>query len=135
MTADEMIVELGKLRDEMKGQDIKEFDVIKMLQEGVLNYNEKQKLFDFDFDTKTLTINSDFRIKIKGDLYIEANKHIMVNSGQKKDPRRDDGLEYSVFLNSKVDKKGQPIVVKPKIKEGKTVLKSLRDVKLLPKRK
>ena len=103
MTKDAIVKELKLLREDLFDESLPKFDVIEMLEKGVENYDETRRLFDFDLETKTLTVNSDFRIKIKGDLYIEAEKHIMINSGETIDPRRTDGLEYSIFFNSKKD--------------------------------
>lgn len=61
-----------------------------------------------DFKTGEIFINGDLKLHVKGNLYINSDKHIIINSGQKDEEYRK-GYKYSIWLNSKLDRNGFPI--------------------------
>ena len=84
--------------DELKGL---------MKAAGVLR---EKKIIEYDEETNTLTVNLDMKIKLKGNLEVEGDKHVMISSGQKIDPTLDGRIQYSVWLNPEFDDSGNPIV-------------------------
>ena len=75
---------------------------------GVLR---EKKIIEYDEETNTLTVNLDMKIKFKGDLEVEGDKHVFISSGKSNDPDRDDGVKYSVWLNPSFDENKKPIAI------------------------
>ena len=75
---------------------------------GVLR---EKKIIEYDEETNTLTVNLDMKIKFKGDLEVEGDKHVFISSGKSNDLNRDDGVKYSVWLNPSFDENNKPIAL------------------------
>lgn len=61
-----------------------------------------------DFEKGEIVINGDLTLNVKGNLYIKADKHIIINSGREKEKERE-GYIYSIWLNSDIDSNGLPL--------------------------
>ena len=72
---------------------------------GVLR---EKKIIEYDEETNTLTVNLDMKIKFKGNIEVDSDKHVMISSGQKIDPTLDGRTQYSVWLNPEFDEDGNP---------------------------
>lgn len=70
----------------------------------------EKKIVEYDEESNTLTVNVDIKLKFKGRLAVDCDDHIVMNSGQKRDPDRDDSVPFSIWFNSDLDENGQPIV-------------------------
>lgn len=73
---------------------------------------EKKDIVSYDPKTKTFTIDGDIFLKFTGNLYLNSDKHVIINSGKGLDPNREDGVPFSVWFNSELDDNNQPIVQK-----------------------
>ena len=60
------------------------------------------------FGENKIYFNGDFHLACSGSLYLSANKHIVIDSGQDPEPERP-GYLHSVWINSKKDNFGRPI--------------------------
>tara|TARA_Y100000310_G_C20684757_1_gene818217 strand:- start:1069 stop:1392 length:324 start_codon:yes stop_codon:yes gene_type:complete len=69
-----------------------------------------KNIVEYDEESNTLTVNVDIKLKFKGRLAVDCDDHIVMNSGQKIDPDRDDGVPFSIWFNSDLDENNQPIV-------------------------
>ena len=49
------------------------------------------------------------KVKFKGNLNIDCDKHVVINSGQDIDPNRNDGAKYSIWLNPELDENEKPM--------------------------
>jgi len=56
-------------------------------------------ILDYDPATKTLTIDTDIKIKVKGNYKLETDKHIMIESNQS-EMDEELNIPFSVFINS-----------------------------------
>ena len=70
----------------------------------------EKKIIEYNEEKNTLTVNMDIKLKFKGRLVVDCDDHIVMNSGQKADPNRDDGVPFSIWFNSDLDENNQPIV-------------------------
>ena len=68
------------------------------MEEGVITY-----------ENGVMTFNIDMVFKFKGNLKLDCDKHVFIESGKSKDPEREDGVNYSVWLNPSFDEEGNPI--------------------------
>ena len=73
---------------------------------GVLR---EKKIIEYDEESNTLTVNLDMKVKFKGNIEMESDKHVMISSGQKIDPELDGRTQYSVWLNPELDENGKPV--------------------------
>ena len=71
-----------------------------LMEEGVITYEEG-----------VITFNIDMVFKFKGELKIDCDKHVFINSGKGDDSTRDDGVKHSVWLNPSFDEEGNPIAI------------------------
>ena len=71
----------------------------------------EKKIVEYDEESNTLTVNVDIKLKFKGRLAVDCDDHIVLNSGQKRDPNRDDNVPFSIWFNSELDENDQPIVM------------------------
>ena len=83
-------------------------DELKSLMKAAGVLREK-KIIDYDDETNTLTVNLDMKIKFKGNVEVDCDKHVMISSGQKIDPELDGRTQYSVWLNPELDENGKPV--------------------------
>ena len=70
----------------------------------------KKKIVEYNEETNTLTVNIDIKLKFKGRLAVDCDDHIVMNSGQNLDPKRTDGVPFSIWFNTDLDENNQPIV-------------------------
>ena len=74
---------------------------------GVLR---EKKIIDYDEETNTLTVNLDMKVIFKGNVEINSDKHVMISSGKRIDPKMDGRTQYSVWLNPEYDDSGNLMV-------------------------
>ena len=70
----------------------------------------EKKIIEYNEEKNTLTVNMDIKLKFKGRVVVDCDDHIVMNSGQKADPNRDDDVPFSIWFNSDLDENNQPIV-------------------------
>lgn len=73
---------------------------------------EGEEILSVDLRTKTITLCDGWKIKSTGNFYIDADKHILVNSGCDDDPKRP-GYRHSVWINTPIDGEGYPVKANP----------------------
>ena len=93
-------------------QGLKRYSSFEPEVSDAINTLLQKKIVEYDEATNTLTVNVDIKLKFKGRLDIDCEEHIMMNSGQGLDHKRDDNVPFSIWFNSKVDDDGNPIVGK-----------------------
>ena len=100
---------LRKLPRDIPMQDIDVTDdELKSLMKAAGVLREK-KIIEYDEKTNTLIVNLDMKIKFKGNIEIDSDKHVLISSGQKIDPKLDGRTQYSVWLNPEFDDSGNPV--------------------------
>ena len=87
-------------------------DELKSLMKAAGVLREK-KIIEYDEESNTLTVNLDMKVKFKGNLNIDCDKHVVINSGQDIDPNRNDGSKYSIWLNPELDENEKPMKYAP----------------------
>ena len=87
----------------LKIQDIVDVEVISALKTLV-----DKKIIEFDAESKAIVINMDVMFKIKGNLQIDCDKHVILNSGKVDDVELNE--PYSIWLNPVMDGKGDLVV-------------------------
>ena len=92
-------------------------DELKTLMKAAGVLREK-KIIEYDEETNTLTVNLDMKVKFKGNLNVDCDKHIVMNSGMKLDPDRGDGAKYSIWLNPELDENEKPLIYVPSESNG-----------------
>lgn len=60
------------------------------------------------FGENKIVFLGDFHLETTGSLYLNAQKHIIVNSGQGIEPERPD-YRHSVWINSQLDHQNRPL--------------------------
>ena len=100
---------IKKLPRDIPMQDIDVTDdELKSLMKAAGVLREK-KIISYDEESNTLTVNLDMKVKFKGNLNIDCDKHVVINSGQDIDPNRNDGAKYSIWLNPELDENEKPM--------------------------
>ena len=87
----------------LKIQDIVDVEVISALKTLV-----DKKIIEFDAESKAIVINMDVMFKIKGNLQIDCDKHVILNSGKVDDKELNE--PYSIWLNPVTDSNGKLVV-------------------------
>ena len=67
-----------------------------------------KKIIEFDAESKAIVINMDVMFKIKGNLQIDCDKHVILNSGKVDDKELNE--PYSIWLNPVTDSNGKLVV-------------------------
>ena len=93
-------------------QGLKSYRSIEPEVSAAINTLMQKKIVEYDEETNTLTVNVDIKLKFKGRLDIDCEEHIIMNSGQGLNYKRDDSVPFSIWFNSEVDDDGNPIVEK-----------------------
>ena len=100
---------IKKLPRDIPMQDIDVTDdELKSLMKAAGVLREK-KIISYDEETNTLTVNLDMKVKFKGNLNIDCDKHVVINSGQDLDLNRNDVAKYSIWLNPELDENEKPM--------------------------
>jgi hypothetical protein len=60
------------------------------------------------FGENTIYFTGDFHLNTTGNMYLTAQKHVVIQSGQDAEPDRP-GYRHSVWINSKLDNFGRPL--------------------------
>jgi hypothetical protein len=87
----------------LKVHDIVDLEVVSALKTLV-----DKKIIEFDAESKAIIINMDVMFKIKGNLQIDCDKHVILNSGKVEDEKINE--PYSIWLNPVMDSKGNLVV-------------------------
>jgi len=87
----------------LKVQDIMDVEVFSALKTLV-----DKKIIEFDAESKAIIINMDVVFKIKGNLQIDCDKHVILNSGKVDDKELNE--PYSIWLNPVTDSNGKLVV-------------------------
>ena len=87
----------------LKVQDIMDVEVLSALKTLV-----DKKIIEFDVESKAVIINMDVMFKIKGNLQIDCDKHVILNSGKVDDKELNE--PYSIWLNPVTDSNGKLVV-------------------------
>ena len=72
-------------------------EIDKIISDKFYNLMALLEYIEFDPETKTITIKGDIKFKIEGNYELEADKHLVLKSGQTYDKEKD--MEYSILLN------------------------------------
>ena len=106
------IDEEGKLAGEINFKDSnnkqEEFNSSSLDTYRITKELVENKLIEYDKETNTIIFNADVNFKFKGNLNIDGDKHIFLNSGKKLDTSL--GYTYSVWLNPQYDEEGKATV-------------------------
>lgn len=94
---------MHQLMNLLKIQDIVDVEVISALKTLV-----DKKIIEFDAESKAIVINMDVMFKIKGNLQIDCDKHVILNSGKVEDTELNE--PYSIWLNPVTNDKGDLVV-------------------------
>ena len=94
---------MHQLMNLLKIQDIVDVEVISALKTLV-----DKKIIEFDVESKAIVINMDVMFKIKGNLQIDCDKHVILNSGKVDDKELNE--PYSIWLNPVTDSNGKLVV-------------------------
>ena len=94
---------MHQLMNLLKIQDIVDVEVISALKTLV-----DKKIIEFDAESKAIVINMDVMFKIKGNLQIDCDKHVILNSGKVDDKELNE--PYSIWLNPVTDSNGKLVV-------------------------
>ena len=94
---------MRQLLNFLKVQDIMDVEVFSALKTLV-----DKKIIEFDAESKAIIINMDVVFKIKGNLQIDCDKHVILNSGKVDDKELNE--PYSIWLNPVTDSNGKLVV-------------------------
>ena len=94
---------MRQLMNFLKVQDIIDVEVFSALKTLV-----DKKIIEFDAESKAIIINMDVVFKIKGNLQIDCDKHVILNSGKVDDKELNE--PYSIWLNPVTDSNGKLVV-------------------------
>ena len=94
---------MRQLMNFLKVQDIIDVEVFSALKTLV-----DKKIIEFDAESKAIIINMDVVFKIKGNLQIDCDKHVILNSGKVDD--KELNAPYSIWLNPVTDSNGKLVV-------------------------
>jgi len=94
---------MRQLMNFLKVQDIMDVEVFSALKTLV-----DKKIIEFDAESKAIIINMDVVFKIKGNLQIDCDKHVILNSGKVDDKELNE--PYSIWLNPVTDSNGKLVV-------------------------
>ena len=94
---------MRQLMNFLKVQDIMDVEVFSALKTLV-----DKKIIEFDAESKAIIINMDVVFKIKGNLQIDCDKHVILNSGKVDDKELNE--PYTIWLNPVTDSIGKLVV-------------------------
>jgi len=67
-----------------------------------------KNIIEYDEENNRIIFNTDMVLKFRGNVEIDCDKHVIINSGQKED--KEMNHPYSIWLNPAMDENGEMIL-------------------------